>query len=756
MAKMRSYSFIILSNLILIALLANLSYGAPKNIIFMIGDGMGFEQVKAAGMYLNGEPGTLSFESLPYKGEVTTRSANNSATDSAAAATAYATGVKVNNEVISRAYPGNGSELETLLEYFKVRGKSTGLVTTVYITHATPAAFGAHNIDRDNLSQIANDYLNKTRPNVLFGGGGSDNGVTVSAFQNAGYIVVTNRDQMQTLDTDLVTMVSGQFADGYLNNEPNMGEQPHLSEMAVTALDILDNNPEGFFVMIEGGKIDEAGHANNRDNNILETVEFANTVQKVLDWAQGRDDTLIIVTADHETGELKVTKNNGAGAFPTVTWNSVDHTGVNVPLFAWGDNAQLISGVMDNTEMFWVCTKTPEDGAWKPEPKDGSLYIDTKVTLSWVPQKGAVSHNIYFSTNYDEVCDANANTFLINQTETTCLIGAAGGAYASALAPETTYYWRVDEINDIDPNNPYLSKVWSFSTPPAIAWNPSPSNGEKCVSQNAVLSWSAALGIGSVSPHKVYFGQNYNDVLNGASSASKGTFNEMTYTPGILQKDRIYYWRVDETIGDGRTKYIKKGNVWSFTVNEQILIDDFEMYNDMEPNRIFDTWIDGTNDYANGSRVSHILPDLAAGEHFAETNIVHSGNQSMPYYYSNNMIYSEATKILMFPRNWTENGVKNLSIWFRGNKLNIADEMYVSVSNIAGVPVGIIYDKPQDLQSETWTQWDINLHGFEDMGIDLTNVDKISIGFGDRDNLKIGGMGIVYFDDIKLYKPLEP
>ncbi len=127
-------------------------------MIFLIGDGMGFEQVKAGGMYANGQVGTLSFELFPYNGELTTYSADSAVTDSAAAATALATGVKVNSGVISMAIPGDGSELETLLEYFKVRGKSTGLVTTTTMTHATPASFGAHEFSRQMYEQIADDY----------------------------------------------------------------------------------------------------------------------------------------------------------------------------------------------------------------------------------------------------------------------------------------------------------------------------------------------------------------------------------------------------------------------------------------------------------------------------------------------------------------------------------------------------------------------------------------------------------------------
>ncbi|MFQ6035677.1 MAG: alkaline phosphatase, partial [Sedimentisphaerales bacterium] len=135
--------------------LVSTAQAEPKNVIFFIGDGMGFEQVKAAGMYAHGQAGTLSFELFPYNGQLTTYAANSPITDSAAAGTALATGVKVNNRVISMAYPGDGSELETLLEYFKARGKSTGLVTTTTMTHATPACFGAHEPARSNFEQIA-------------------------------------------------------------------------------------------------------------------------------------------------------------------------------------------------------------------------------------------------------------------------------------------------------------------------------------------------------------------------------------------------------------------------------------------------------------------------------------------------------------------------------------------------------------------------------------------------------------------------
>ena len=346
---------------------APLAWAEPQNIIFLIGDGMGFEQVKAAGIYADGEAGNLLFETFPYQAEVTTYSASSSVTDSAAAATAMATGFKVDNGVISMGIPGTGSELPTLLEYCKDNGKSTGLVTTAYITHATPAAFGAHENSRNNLSEIAADYLQQSRPNILFGGGG--NGMSVSAADTAGYVVITNYTEMQSLDTDVETKVSGQFGTSHLtyeydyftNIDNGYDTYPHLSEMTGAALDILDNDPDGFFLMVESGRIDHAGHNNQIGRNIFETLEFNNTVQIVYDWAQTRTDTLIIVTADHETGGLSVLYNNGQGQFPDISWSTTGHTGVNVPVYAWGENADMVSGVLDNTELFEIATAS----SWK-------------------------------------------------------------------------------------------------------------------------------------------------------------------------------------------------------------------------------------------------------------------------------------------------------------------------------------------------------------------------------------------------------
>ena len=324
-----------------------------KNVIFCIGDGMGFEAVKAAGYYAYGETGTLSFEAFPHRAEMATYAADSPMTDSAAAATAMATGYKVNNGVISMEFPGSGTPLKTLLEIFKAQNKWTGLVSTTYITHATPAAFAAHNPERNNLADIAHDYLHLTRPNVLLGGGG--NGLTEKDAEAAGYTVVTDREGLLNLDTDTENCVSGQFGD---TNIPYIfdgsDDLPQLSEMVSVALDILCNAQGGFFLLVEGGRIDHAGHSNDIERNILETIEFSKTVQTIFDGVAGRDDTLILVTADHETGGLKVHKNNGKGQVPDISWSTGGHTVSNVPLYGWGRNAERVGGIMNNTDLIKV------------------------------------------------------------------------------------------------------------------------------------------------------------------------------------------------------------------------------------------------------------------------------------------------------------------------------------------------------------------------------------------------------------------
>lgn len=350
MKQLRFFIFITLLFILLTACADSREY--PRlNIIFFIGDGMGTAQMDAASIYKSGETGKLSFEDFPVSAAVTTFSADSAVTDSAAAATAMATGAKVNNGVISQAIPGDGSDLKTLLEFFRSYGLSTGLVTTAYITHATPAAFGAHTDSRNNTTEIALDYFTQTKPNLLLGGGA--NGVSRLLAENNGYTVVTGRKELLSLNTAQVIYLSGQFGADHLPFQlDGLGTLPCLSEMLQAALKFLGRNPNGFFLMVEGGRIDHACHANDIQRMVFEMIEFDYTVQLARNWVSTRNDTLIVVTADHETGGLSVVQNNGAGIMPTVSWTTTGHTAVDVKVFAMGAHADKLATVEDNTDFY--------------------------------------------------------------------------------------------------------------------------------------------------------------------------------------------------------------------------------------------------------------------------------------------------------------------------------------------------------------------------------------------------------------------
>jgi hypothetical protein len=283
---------------------------------------------------------------------------------------------------------------------------------------------------------------------------------------------------------------------------------------------------------------------------------------------------------------------------------------------------------------------------------------------------------------------------------------------------------------------------------PVRASRSKPSNGAVDVKQIQILSWSPGDYAAS---HEVYFGTDEEAVRNAdtASPEYKGSRNlgSESYDPGKLEWDTTYYWRVDE-VNNTNPDSPWTGNLWSFTTADFLIVDDFESYNDLDPvdpdsNRIFNAWIDGYDDPTNGSLVGY---DTAP---FAEQTFVHSGNQSMPLYYDNSVGYSEATLTLTYPRDWTEKGVNTLTIWFRGDSDNAAETLYVALNGNAVVS----HDNPDAAQITAWTEWTIDLQAFADQGVNLTNVDTISLGLGNKNNPLAGGSGTMYFDDIRLYPP---
>lgn len=365
---------------------------AAKNIILMIGDGMGYQQVNAGSYYLSGKAGQLCFQPY-YKCGVTTRSLDNPITDSAAAASALATGCKVNNNAISQNPAGKSCE--TILERATSLGKKTGLVTTDPITRATPAAFGAHDPSRYNYIPIGDDYLNSSRPNILFGGGATPAGggtyfssTQVANAKAQGYKAVYTAQDMAALSPEDTNRAIGLFSLNdmtYEYDRPSTTTEPHLSQMTGKALSLLDNDPDGFFLMVEGAKVDYGAHANDIVRTTGEVVEFNNAVQTVLNWMNGRNDTLLIVTADHETGGLTAT-NRGIGNYAGAVWKATDHTGANVPLYATGMNVDLINsyiknGVIDNTDVYRIMKTAYNTPV--PEPSSIFLLISGISLLAW-------------------------------------------------------------------------------------------------------------------------------------------------------------------------------------------------------------------------------------------------------------------------------------------------------------------------------------------------------------------------------------
>jgi len=476
--------------------------------------------------------------------------------------------------------------------------------------------------------------------------------------------------------------------------------------------------------------------------------------------------------------------------------------------------------------------------AFGPTPADGTIYPDTWVNISFSPGDFAVSHDIYLGDNFDDVNAGAESTFQVNQAGTFLVVGFPGFSFPDGLVPGTTYYWRIDEVNDAEPNSPWVGPVWSFSIPPKTSYAPDPANGAESVNLNEQLSWTGGF---ESKLHTIYFGDNFDDVNNATVGLPLGT---ATYNPGPLELAKTYYWRVDEFDGFGTYKgniwsfttegavgspdpakgavnvtqtptltwvpgvfaashqvyfgsdadVVKnadtsspefkgsgnlgsesyepgqlewnttyywrideinnanadspwKGNVWSFTTANFLIVDDMESYNDIEEgqpgsNRIYLAWVDGyDNPAVNGSVVGNDPPPIA------EQTIVHGGLQSMPMSYDNAVGKSEATLTLTSNRDWTVNGINTLVIWFRGEAANAAENLYVALNGSAVVN----HDNPDAATRTSWTQWNIDLTRFADQGVNPANVNSITLGLGNKNNPVAGGAGMMYFDDIRLY-----
>jgi len=505
------------------------------------------------------------------------------------------------------------------------------------------------------------------------------------------------------------------------------------------------------------------------------------------------------------------------------------------------DEIRLYSHALSETEVLTAMTGEPWPYAFGPDPADGALHEDTWVTIGWSAGDAAASHDVYLGDDWDQVNNAtpDSDVFRGNQTSTFYVAGFPGYAYPEGLVPGTTYYWRIDEV-EADGVTKHKGEIWSFSIPPKTAYAPVPADGDAVAETSVTLTWTAGYG---AKLHTIYFGEDYDEVDNATVGTPRGT---ASYSPGALEQEKVYYWRVDEFDGFGTYKgdvwtfttpgavgnpqpangaadstmaptlswtaadnaashqvylgldkdtvrnadtsspeYLGpktlgaenadpgfleadttyywrvdevynnnpvKGPVWSFTVGNYLLVDDFENYTDDDPNNeaIWQHWIDGFGVADNGAQVGYLMPP------YAEQTIVHGGSQSMPLLYVNEgaVSNSEATLTLTALRDWTVAGVGELSLWYRGNSANALEPLYVALANTAGAPAIVANDDAEAAKPAGWREWTIPLQAFTDQGINLTNVDQIAVGLGTKSGMTVvGGTGTMFIDDIRLYQP---
>jgi alkaline phosphatase len=323
------------------------SAGKPKNVILMIGDGMGLTQIHA-GYTANG--GKLFMANFKHLGFQTTNSATNYVTDSGAAGTALATGEKTYNGAIG--VNTDTVAIQNIREKIEVMGKATGVVSTSAVTHATPASFVAHQSSRNYYEAIAADFL-LTNIDVFIGGGlkhftqradGRD--LTVD-LKNKGYTLATTLEEVSTATEG---KLAGLLAPEHLPSKPK-GRGNELALSTRAALKLLSADPDGFFVMIEGSQIDWGGHDNNTTYIVTEVLDFDQAVGEALKFAAQDGETLLIVTSDHETGGMGINNGSLENGSLISGYTTGNHSAVMVPVMAFGPGAEQFQGFYDNTDI---------------------------------------------------------------------------------------------------------------------------------------------------------------------------------------------------------------------------------------------------------------------------------------------------------------------------------------------------------------------------------------------------------------------
>jgi len=292
-----------------------------------------------------------------------------------------------------------------------------------------------------------------------------------------------------------------------------------------------------------------------------------------------------------------------------------------------------------------------------------------------------------------------------------------------------------------------LSEVRFFYIP-VLAREPSPDSGTTDVAIGTIdepVDVTIGFRAGrEADKHDVYFSSDEQAVIDG--NVPVATVTETSYGPLSLDLGTTYYWKINE-VNDAETPTTWQSDIWNFTTQKYFVVDDFEDYNDYPPDEIWSTWIDGYGVPTNGATVGYPAPDWNQDEHYVETAIVYGGQQSMPYFYDNSGTarYSEAELTLSPAQDWTGHGITVLSLQFCGDPNNAVEQMYAKLNGSK-----VVYDgDAADITQAWWHQWNIDLASF---GVNLQNVTKLSISFGDETSTTPGGSGKVLFDDIQLYR----
>lgn len=335
--------------------IVNGDFTTPKNVVLIIGDGMGPNDITLAEEHVNGVYDFgLVLNQIKNHGLVTTRSADNAITDSAASATALSTGVKTNNDYIGKDVDGN--DLKTLAETAREAGKKVGIITDEDLSGATPCGFVVHNISRSNTKELTNAMV-QFKPDVLM----CQDYISVSSllegeartiFENEYLVAKDFKRFKDVLDTD--TNCEKPFF-GFLNGFSTVASY-NLAQCAEVALKRLEND-NGFFLMIESSGTDKYGHKNNINGKLNSVVTLDRTVAAVIKFMSENPDTLLIVTSDHENGGVRLPENDNEKLNDLLT--VTEHTAADVRVFAVGKGSEYFSGkTVDNTDIGKFLIKT--------------------------------------------------------------------------------------------------------------------------------------------------------------------------------------------------------------------------------------------------------------------------------------------------------------------------------------------------------------------------------------------------------------